>query len=138
MPERQANPIARIVAVIALLTAFMLVAVVFVMDSGESDSGNGKAPAQARRSRTASTSSSTTSASASTETTALNCSPRQRKPIMTAPSTKAIRGSTTSGGNRSGNFSANAVASQPFTSSSVNSACQRSAGRASPVGAGRG
>ena len=41
MQERQANPFARIVAVIALLTAFMLVAVVFVTDSGDSDNGDG-------------------------------------------------------------------------------------------------
>jgi len=41
MPERQPNPFARIVAVIALLTAFFLVAAVLVVGSGDSDGDGG-------------------------------------------------------------------------------------------------
>ena len=41
MPERQPNPFARIVAVVALLTAFFLVGAVLVLGSGDSDDDGG-------------------------------------------------------------------------------------------------
>jgi hypothetical protein len=41
MPDHQPNPVARIVAVVALIAAFLLVVIVIASSGGESDGGDG-------------------------------------------------------------------------------------------------